>query len=88
MSDEKHCVKCSRKLRSDNTGDTCSYCKKGLRPPTGGEATGEQPTTKRRAASDTLKRFRVVANALGKDPDAILEEAAQEWLSAIEKAVS
>ena len=37
-------------------------------------------------ASETLKRFRTVATALGKDPDAILEEAAKEWLSVLEKA--
>lgn len=84
MSEAKQCTKCGNKLRSDNTGTECSYCKKGLRSPAaGGEA---QKAGGKRPASETLKRFRTVAIALGKDPDAILEEAAKEWLSVLEKA--
>ncbi len=83
---------CGKKLRGTNTKGVCATgC---LSPDAPGHSRaagvntdeGAGPKTQRRAASETLKRFRTVAVALGKDPDAILEEAAQEWLSVLQKA--
>lgn len=78
---------CGKKLREDNqTGECSSGC---LSP--------EAPPAKRASSlvsstgEDVLKRFRRVAKALGKDPDAILDDAmrkvAKQWLETLEAAV-
>lgn len=83
---------CGKTLRDINTTGMCaSGCRSpeaplSLRAPGVGDEL-DVGTTKRRGASDTMKRFRIVATALNKDPDAILEEAAQAWLDVVAKAV-
>lgn len=87
MSDEKKtCPYCGKTLRSDNTRGACSDClaKGHAAVPLAKEESKRGGSKKR---SDTMKSFRTVAAALGKDPDAILEEAASEWLSAVRRAV-
>lgn len=42
----------------------------------------------RKSASDTLKRFRVVADALDEDADALLEAFAESWLAQLKERVS
>jgi len=83
---------CGKTLRDRNTTGMCSSgclspeAPASLRAPSvAGSELDAAP--KRRSASDTIKRFRTVAFALGKDPDAILEEAAQAWLDVVAKAV-
>ena len=77
--DKKTCPHCGKTLRSDNTRGACSDCLKA------GKAAPELED-KPRKKSDTLKRFRTVATALGKGADAILEEAADAWLAALREA--
>lgn len=78
---------CNKKLRTSNTSGVCwSGCLSpdapaSIRADSSSSASGSAPR------SDVMRRFKVVATALGKDPNAILEEAAKEWLSALEKAV-
>lgn len=90
MSDEKTCPYCEKKLRRDNTRGACSDCLNAGKPVPEG-AVDELAEPKRKGgkakASDTMKSFRVVATALGKDPDAILEEAADAWLQLVRNAV-
>lgn len=84
---------CGKTLRDTNTTGMCaSNCRSpdaplSLRAPGVGADELDTGTTKRRGPSDTMRRFRVVATALHKDPDAILEEAAQAWLDVVAKAV-
>jgi len=86
MSDtEKTCPHCGKKLRIDNTRGACSACLAAGKSPGASEDDSSRGKTKGR--SDVLKRFRIIAHALGKDPDAILEEAAQAWLDTIAKAI-
>ena len=90
MSDDvKLCPHCGKKLRSDNTRGACSDClARGKGSATAVDQTGE-PKKKNgpKKASETMRNFRTVAAALGKDPDAILEEAAHAWLELVRKAV-
>lgn len=83
---------CTKQLRSNNTSGVCgSGCRSPEAPPSqrdpalDDDVLDDKP--KKRRASDTMKNFRAVASALGKDPDAILEEAAEEWLAVVRKAV-
>lgn len=71
---------CTKKLRANNTKGVCSSgceAQASSSPATGGGKT----------KSSVMKSFRTVATALGKDPNAILEEAAKTWLDAIRRAV-
>lgn len=72
----KTCPQCGKKLRADNTRGACSSClsKAG--------ASSLSPT-KKKAKADTKKRFRIVAEALGADADALLEEFMSGWLENI-----
>lgn len=80
---------CGKRLRSDNTKGMCSRCQAGrkLAPVDG---TDEQLAGERkggpRKKSDTMKRFRLVAEAVGDDPDALLEEFADGYLERIKSA--
>lgn len=84
---------CGKQLRSNNTTGMCgSGCLSPDAPPSlraagvdGDDILDDKP--KKVGRSDVQKRFRAVAVALGKDPDAILDEAAQAWLDVIAKAV-
>lgn len=81
---------CGKTLRDSNTTGMCSSGCRSPEAPASLRAPGVEldgAPGKRRSASDTIKRFRIVAFALGKDPDAILEEAAQAWLDVVAKAV-
>lgn len=86
---KRECPYCGKTLRSDNSTGICAKCQaNGKKPGDAADAAllSEKPKAKA-ARSDVQKRFRTVAVALGKDPDAILDEAAQEWLDAVAKAV-
>lgn len=76
---DKFCKRtgCTRKLRSNNASGVCtSNCGSSDAPPSAGG--GEK---------SVMKRFKSVASALGKDPNKILEEAAQTWLDVVLKAI-
>ena len=93
MSDEKRqCPHCGKNLRSDNRTGICAKCQSNGKKLEGSDAEAlellsEKPKAKAPRSSDVLKRFRMVAAGLGKDPDAILEEAAEAWLEVVRKAV-
>jgi hypothetical protein len=77
MSEDKVCGRagCGKRLRSNNTKGVCS---------SGCLATGEPGERERsKASKGVLKRFRIVAGALGKDPNALIEEFAGEWLKTL-----
>lgn len=76
---------CGKQLRERNQSGLCtSGCRSPEAPSYVREGGGSTEAT---ASDDVMKRFRVVAKALGKDPDAILRDAAEEWLAAVAKAV-
>jgi len=76
---------CNKPLRANNTKGVCAT---GCRSP---EATSGRAASSPRADDDVLVRFKRVAKALGKDPNAILEDAtrkvAAQWLKTLEDAV-
>lgn len=72
----RHCANCKKRLRADNKFDICFACRKGGAAATGDEA----PPARRSGSKDTLKRFRVVAHALGRDPDKLLAGFAEGWV--------
>jgi hypothetical protein len=81
---------CDKKLRSNNTTGKCdSNCRSSEAPPTHrAKARGSMSRATVAKLADekvgaTLVRFRLVAEALGKDPDVVLEEFAQAWLEAL-----
>ena len=85
---------CGKTLRSTNTQGVCgSGCLSDEAPPSmraGGSAGGRSKAAKvdaPPAAPGALGRFRVVAEALGKDPDALLEAFAESWLGALRERV-
>lgn len=74
---------CNKKLRSNNTTGVCATNCQSNDAPAGTRAVGDSSGGR----SDVMRRFKVVATALGKDPNAILEDAAATWLDAVKKAV-
>ena len=85
---DKFCSRsgCTKKLRPTNTTGMCATgCLSPDAMPSQRQVGNRGPG--RGEASSVMKRFRVVATALGKDPNAILDEAAQGWLDAVMKAV-
>lgn len=85
----KKCTRaqCGKTLRDTNKSGECSSgCLSPDAPPSL-RASGLVSST----GEDVLKRFRRVAKALGKDPDAILDDAmrkvAAQWLETLEAAV-
>lgn len=89
-SDTKTCSRpgCEKKLRRTNTH---GVCRTGCHSPDAPEAArvvGKAKPTKSSAPStDALKNFRVVATALGLDPEALLAEFAESWLKALRDQV-
>jgi hypothetical protein len=88
------CTRCGKKLRSDNSKGVCAdaqKCASRISESDGSvydvKTTSEQAPA-RRAKSDTLKRFRVVAAALDEDADALLEAFAESWLAQLKERVS
>ena len=93
--DAKHCSRsgCGKKLRSSNTKGTCgSGCLSPEAPAyqraKSVEASSEPIKRVKRQApaessSEGLERFRVVATALGKDPDELIAAFAESWLGAL-----
>lgn len=78
---------CNKKLRASNTNGVCaSGCLSSDAPPSL-RAGGSSTSSETGGRSDVMRRFKVVATALGKDPNAILEDAAATWLDAVKKAV-
>jgi hypothetical protein len=41
----------------------------------------------RNGRKESLKRFRTLASALGKDPDELLADFAEGWIATLERAV-
>lgn len=90
MTDPTTCSRpgCEKKLRSSNTKGVCATgCRSPEAPPATrakGTRSASSPRTttaaQPRDESIALDRFRLVAEALGKSPDAILSEFAQAWL--------
>lgn len=79
---------CAKKLRASNTKDVCATGCHSPEAPPSVRAKGTRPERSTAidaapAAVETgaIERFRMVAEALGKDADAILAEFAQAWLS-------
>lgn len=88
MSDDvKLCPYCGKKLRSDNKRGACSDCLASGRGRDEAPSVdlGDGPPKKRSKASDVVKRFRVVAEALGFDADQLLEEYCAGWLENIKQ---
>lgn len=85
---------CGKKLyRSNTSGDCSSGCLSPEAPPSlRARATSSsrpaaakaRPVAAKKSDDGTaLERFRVVCSALGRDPDAELEEFAEGWLDAL-----
>ncbi len=74
---ERLCEKCGSKLSANNTGVLCVHCKRASKSGTPGMGRVASPE------HDTLKRFRMAAQTLGKDPDALLAGYAQRWLAGV-----
>jgi hypothetical protein len=72
------------KLRGNTGPDECWNCRSGKTA-----ADGEAPPTSRvkNSRRDTLKKFRTLASALGKDPDELLADFAEGWIATLERAV-
>jgi hypothetical protein len=93
MSEEtpaRTCSSCSKKLRRDNATDTCSACKKA--PKTGARAAPRPAKAARTveappADGTELERFKVVATALGFDPDELMATWAAVWLGQLREKV-
>lgn len=91
--DKKRCSRagCGKTLRANNTTGSCATgCRSEDAPPAkrakaSGGAGQAQASKAQEAVScaGALARFRVVAEALGKTPDDILEDFAQGWLDAL-----
>jgi hypothetical protein len=85
----KKCTRtgCGKTLREINKAGVCSSGCLSPDAPPAQRATALVSST----GEDVLKRFRRVAKALGKDPDAILDDAmrkvAKQWLETLEAAV-
>lgn len=95
MADEKKCPFCGKKLRADNTKGVCGKCQsngKRLENAPRGDA-GDDQVLERTALpktppkSDAVKRFRVVAEAMGYDADELLATYAEGWLAAVKQSV-
>jgi hypothetical protein len=98
MTTETTCSRpgCSKKLRSNNTTGRCATnCQSPEAPPShraagvdgvDGARAPRKSTTRAepaREAGSALAKFRLVVEALGRDPDAVLEEFAGGWLEAL-----
>ncbi len=81
-STSRVCASCGKRLRSNNQHGACYACRLDGRAPRGVEGEVETDSSPRRSPppDDVLKRFRTVARALGKDPEAMLEAFARRWL--------
>lgn len=93
MSDVKTCSRpgCGKKLNANNTKGVChSGCRSAEAPPS--MRAHDTPSTrrpvKRASAGEALERFRAVSEALGMDPDAVLEEFAEAWLAELREKVA
>ena len=101
MADVKTCAKCGKKLRSDNTKGICGQAGPCARRAaaggvaadagdddilerTGGTKPAEAPP---KTKSDAMKRFRVVAEAMGYDPEQLLSTYCEGWLAAVKAEV-
>lgn len=89
MDEVKTCSKCSKKLRADNTKGVCSEaaaCRKRV-------AGGDDAVLERVGVAepppkgDALKRFRVVAEAMGYAPDRLLAQYCEGWLAALREEI-
>lgn len=88
MSDEtpKSCSSCGKRLNSNNTKDTCSKCRVGKRTAPR-EAKAARTVAAPPSDGKELERFKVVATALGFDPDELIAQFAAEWLEQLRDKV-
>lgn len=84
---------CGRKLRSNNKRGVCGVgCLSYEAPPSVRVKLVTQPEFQvpnnldAKSKKKIMADFRIVAEALGKDPDALLLDAAQHWLAAVRAA--
>lgn len=82
MSDRK-CTKCEKPLRSNNQHDTCHACRLGGPISVDADGGGQPVPRKAKAQGDVVKRFKVVATALGVDPDKLIGEFCEGWLARV-----
>lgn len=87
---------CTKTLRSDNSSGACSSnCQSPDAPPSMRARVTtpvrETPPAKREvleaSLDDIMVRFRAVATGLGRNPDAILAQAAQGWLDSLSELI-
>jgi ribosomal protein L37AE/L43A len=74
------CVTCGRGVRSRNgiTQTQCFKCRSGIKPPAPGEAAA--PLKAKGHVKELEKRFRIVAEAVGEDPDELVACFFEGWL--------
>lgn len=88
----KPCSVCGKPTRRNNTKGVHRECATGEpqrpKPPRRELPDVLDLSTPTRAPPIALEQFRVVAQALGFEPDALLAEFVQSWLERIRKAVS
>jgi hypothetical protein len=84
MSD-RNCTKCGKNLRSNNQGDDCWACRKAA--PTDGGPVESGPAS-RKPKPGVVKRFKVVASALGVDPDNLISEFCEGWLERVRSSAN
>jgi hypothetical protein len=93
--DERHCAKCGKRLRSNNTTDFCTACKQGKKPAvtTGEAAPSElvrQPSMEGRIRArhkEQRKKFDQLCQLIGQDPDELVACFVEEKINAIQDAV-
>lgn len=73
---DRNCSKCGKKLHWKNKGGECPDCRPAAPAAGGGQGSS-------RAKSDVVKRFKVVASALGVDPDNLIAEFCEGWLERV-----
>lgn len=82
---------CTKKLNANNRSGACATGCLSPEAPASVRAKGKEPAAigtppqdgAMVASTGALARFRTVAEALGFEPDDILEEFAQEWLNGL-----
>lgn len=76
----RHCAKCGKTLRSNNAGDTCTACR-----PAGERRAKTEPAVAN-ASRDIIRRFRSAAALFGLNPDEMISDYCQRWLSRVSSA--
>lgn len=87
LNEPKRCTRagCQKKLRADNGKGVCSSLKRCGQNSSTAQHSGPP---KANATDDTLRRFRMLAEALGMDADQVLADFAAGWLDRALKALA